>query len=176
MNIKIRPEEPGDYNLVEEITKEAFTRDDYDCNEHIIVNKLRNASECIKELSYVLELDNQVIGHIIYSKCIIQGNENFDVITFGPVSIKKAYQRKGFGSKLISFTINKARELGYNGIVIYGHPEYYPRFGFENAEKYSISTKEGKNGDYFMALELYPGGLNAVEGRLYQSDIFDTNE
>ncbi len=175
--IKLRLEEERDYRLVEEITKEAFDGlHGPGCDEHLIAHKLRESDCYVKELAYVIEKENEVIGNIMYSKAIIKGSSEYEVLTFGPVSIKKSEQGKGYGSLLITHTINLAKELGYNGIVIYGHDKYYPRFGFVNAKDFNITTKDGENFDAFMALELSEGSLNDIEGRFYENEVFEVDQ
>lgn len=176
MNVKIRLEEAKDYKLVEAITKEAFTRDDYLVDEHYIIHKLRQTDDFIKELTYVLVYEGKVVGQITYTKSRIVGDDIHHVISFGPVSIKPAFQGKGLGSLLIKTSLEKAKELGYKAVVIYGHKDYYPRFGFKNSAFYKIQTAEGTNHDYFMTLELQNGALDQVSGRFYYSKAFDVDK
>ncbi|MGE4571339.1 MAG: GNAT family N-acetyltransferase [Candidatus Izemoplasmatales bacterium] len=174
--IQIRLEEEKDYFLVEKITKEAFDGlHGPGCDEHLIVHKLRKSACFIPNLSYVLEKDGQVIGHIVFSKAKVIGDEEYEVISFGPVSIIKNEQGKGYGTKLIQYGIDQAKQLGYKAIVIYGHPEYYPRFGFVNAEKFQITTKDGQNFNAFMALELYEGALDSIKGKFYEDKVFQVD-
>ena len=180
----IRLENEKDHFIVEKLTREAFWEmpgRSSGCDEHYLVNKLRQSSDFIRELDYVALVGNEIVGHIIYtkSKIIDQDQNEFEIISFGPVSVLPKYQKQGIGSKLIKFTLEKAKEFGYRGVLIYGHPEYYPRFGFKNAAEYKITTPDGKNFDAFMVCELYEGSLNGITGKGYQSEIFfniDTEE
>jgi len=69
-------------------------------------------------------------------------------------------------------TILRAREMSYPGIILFGHPEYYPRFGFKNAKVFSITTKQGENMEPFMALELVTGSFEGIRGKFYEDEIF----
>ena len=179
MNVTIRIETPSDYKEVELLTYKAFVNSqvpprDY-CNEHLIVNKLRDTDDFLPNLSYVAELDGEIVGNITYSKSkiVCESGKEIERITFGPLSVLPKFQKMGIGSMLLNHTISKAKKLGYNAILIYGHPEYYQRFGFVNAEKYNITTHDGKNFDAFMALELRDGALDNIAGKFYYSDVFD---
>lgn len=180
MDIFIRKEEIKDYEIVEAVTREAFFNEShivnkgFPCSEPFFTHKLRE-KDGILDLSLLAEVDNIVVGHIIYSHSYIltSDNEKVDTITFGPVSVKKTYQNKGIGKELINYSMNKALELGYKAIIIYGHPEYYHRFGFVPASNYNITTKTGHQFPAFMAKELKEGYLANLSGKFYESDVFN---
>lgn len=94
------------------------------------------------------------------------------VICVGPVSVLPEKQKEGIGCKLMFHLMERAAELGYDAAFLYGHPEYYPRFGFVNAERYRITTRDGKNFDAFMALELRSGALSGTTGRFVEDAAF----
>lgn len=149
----IRLEEERDYFAVENLTREAFWNVYCPgCVEHYLIHKLRHEDCFIKELDFVLEKDNYVIGHIAYAKSFIkQGKNKKEVILFGPVSILPEYQHLGYGKRLIEYSMDRAKEMGYGAVVITGYPEYYQKFGFENASKYSLDHEVmGKDCPYFM--------------------------
>lgn len=179
MNVSLRLEEAEDYRTVEELTREAFW-DIYrpGCVEHLIVYKLRNTPAFVRELSYLACDDERIIGSIIYSraKVVNDENEEFEVLCMGPLSVLPSWQGKGVGSLLMNYSIEKARELGFKGIVIYGNPQYYRRFGFTNAEQYEIRTSSGENFDAFMALELFYGALKGITGKYYEDKVFEISD
>ena len=154
--VEIRPEEPNDYFEVEKLTKEAFF-DVYQpgCDEHFIVNKLRNSKYYIKDLDYVITENNKIVASIFYSTSSITTNDNkvLDTLSFGPISVRKSHQKQGYGKLIINYTLQKAKEMGYPFVLIAGNPNYYHRFGFESASKYDIYL-EGMNqteeADFFM--------------------------
>jgi len=174
MNVLLRQEEEKDYNSVENLTREAFWNIyKPGCDEHLLIHNIRNKKEFIKELDYVAVFNDEIIGNIIYAKAKIIGiNEEYDVITFGPVSVLPAYQKKGIGKKLIEHTITKSKEMGFNAVIIYGNPKYYERFGFKNGKEYEITDMEGNYNDALMALELHPNSLKNINGKFFEGEAY----
>jgi len=179
-NINIRIETPADYRTVEEITREAFWRfwginDQKITDVHLLVHKLRNAEGFVPELDFVAEIDGKIVGHIIYSKSKVvddDGNE-YETLTFGPLSVLPEFQSKGIGKALMRHSFDEARKLGYRCVIIFGHPDYYPRVGFRRAAEFGITTSDGKTFDPFMALPLYEGALDGISGRYYIDPVYD---
>jgi predicted N-acetyltransferase YhbS len=180
MNLTFRVEQKSDNKKVEILTRDAFynekdlTEKGYGCAEHYMVHLFR-FRDGIKELSIVAMLDGEIVGHIIYSKSHVftDDKRTINTITFGPVSVAKQYQNQGIGKALIEYSIETAKNLGYGAIIIFGHPNYYLRFGFVPASTYKITTKEGKNFNAFMALELKKDYLSNLSGKFYESTIYD---
>ena len=179
--IKVRLEEEQDYRLVEEVTKEAFSyparieRSKIGCClEHYMVHSLRG-KDGIKELSFVAEIDEKIVGHIIYSKAYIlkPDDTKCDVLTFGPLSVQPEYQKQGVGSVLMKHSIEVAKNLGYSAILFFGVPEYYPRFGFVEAKEFGVTDLRGYNFPAFMAMELKNEYLKDVTGKFYEPPIYD---
>lgn len=178
MNLTIRLETPTDYRAVEELTREAFwgCMDHPTCaGEHLLVHKLRSSPAFVPELDFVAETEGKLAGHIIYSKSkiVADNGQETETLTFGPLSVLPAYQKMGIGSALLRYSIAKAKELGYRAILICGHPDYYPRFGFRRAKRYHITNSRGDSFDSFMALELYDGALDGISGRFYEDKVFE---
>ncbi len=179
MSITIRRENENDYAEVENLTREAFwNMYRPGCVEHLIVNKLRKVLAFIYELDLVAISDDRIVGHIIYSKAKVVDKDGmeYDVICFGPISVLPPYQNRGIGSALIERTISIAKDLGYKGIIIYGDPDYYHRFGFKNAGRFGITTAEGANFEAFMALEVYKGSLKGVTGKFQEDQVYKVDE
>jgi len=178
MNVLLRPEEEKDYNLVENLTREAFWNVyKPGCDEHLLIHNMRNKKEFIKDLDYVAVFNDEVIGNIVYAQAKIIGvNKEYDVITFGPVSVLPMYQKRGVGKKLIEHTVTKAKEMGFNAIMIYGNPKYYERFGFKNSREYSITDMEGNYNDALMALELYPKSLKNINGKFFEGEAYKVDK
>ncbi len=182
MKINVRPEEEKDYRRVEEITRAAFgypdriKRGQIGCPyEHWMVHELRRR-DGIMALSLVAELeDGTIVGHIICSKAVVKKeNRVLPVLNFGPLSVLPEYQRRGVGGALIQAMIERAKQLDYGAILFFGRPEYYPRFGFKEADVYGIADAEGDNYPSFMAMELKDGYLKEVYGgKYFESDIYD---
>ena len=167
MILNIRNEKETDYKLVEDITRKAF----YNmyipgCIEHYLVHIMRGHEDFIPELDFVLELDGKVIGNIMYTKAELtdeEGNKK-EIVTFGPVSILPEYQRKGYGKMLIEHSLNRAAELGYEAVVIFGSPSNYVSSGFKCCKKYNVCVGKGKYPAAMLVKELKPG---ALDGRLW---------
>ena len=179
INLTIRNEKKEDYRTVEQLIREAFWNLYVPgCNEHYILHNLRKSKDFIPELDFVAENEGQIVGQIAYSRGTIKGKgaEDKEVITFGPVSVLPAFQRRGIGSALIIHTISLARDMGYPAICIYGDPRYYSRFSFRCAERYEIKTAEDKFAVSLQVLELRRGALNNVSGRFIESTAFAVDE
>lgn len=143
------------------------------CDEHLIIHNLRNTPAFVKELDFVACDADKIVGAVICPKSKItnEQNQEFTVLSM-IVGVLPDYQKKGIGSTLINKVINQARRLGFIGMVIFGSPDYYPRFGFRNAKEYGIQTSDGENLDPFMALELSENSLRGVQGRFYEGPVY----
>lgn len=160
--IIIRNERIDDYGIVEEITRKAF----YNlyvpgCTEHYLVHIMREHEDFIPELNFVLELNGDVIGNIMYTKAKLtdETGSTKEVLTFGPVCILPAYQRMGYGKLLMEHSFEKAMELGYDSIVIFGSPVNYVSRGFKSCKKYNVCIENGKYPAAMMVKELIPNAL-----------------
>ena len=182
MKTKIRLETPDDYYAVEELTREAFWKTLWGidgqviCDEHLLVPRLRGCPSFVPELDFVAELEGRIVGHIIYSKSRVEGDngETYETLTFGPLSILPAYQGKGIGKEMMRHSFAEAKRLGYRAVLIFGHPDYYPRVGFRRASAFGISASDGTNRDAFMAYPLYEGALDGVHGRYFIDPVHET--
>jgi len=179
MNFIIRREIESDYGEVEYLTRDAFW-DIYKpgCVEHLLARKIREVPAFIPELDFVAVMDDRIVGNIMYSRAVItdESGSGHEVLTFGPLSVLPAFQKKGIGSALVEHTKKLAAEMGYKAIVIFGNPAFYYRFGFTGAENFNITTADGDNFDAFMALELYKGALRGIAGRFREDPVFQIDE
>lgn len=179
MAITIRHEEEKDYRIVEEITREAFWNLYFPgAVEHLLVHNIRKHPDYIPELSYVIELDNQIIGSIFYTKAKVIDKEGVanPIITFGPVSISPAYHRQGFGRMLIEHSLAEAKRLGFNAIILGGFTYHYHPYGFVGTKKYNISMPDGKFYTGVMALPLFEGALDGISGSVHFSEAMYPDE
>ena len=180
LDIHIRMETPADYRVVEELTREAFwgNMDHPTCDgEHLLVHKLRELPCFVPELDFVAEVEGKIAGHIIYSlaKVMTPDNREIKVLSFGPLSVHPDCQRMGVGSALMRHSIARAAGLGYRAIIIYGHPDYYPKFGFRRASRYDIVSADGSSRDALMAMELYDGALDGITGRYIEDEVYEVD-
>lgn len=175
MDILIRQELPSEYHSNEEIIKRAFLPEEYsDKKEHLLVNRIRKSSAFIPELSLVaLNQDKDVIGHILLSKIkIVDSDNTVDSLALAPVSVIPEYQRKGIGSQLIHGALERAKKLGYDSVIVLGHKDYYPKFGFKAASLWNILAPFDVPDEAFMALELTENALENVQGVVQYSEAF----
>lgn len=165
--LNIRNERETDYKIVEDITRKAF----YNvyvpgCMEHYLVHIMREHEDFIPELDFVIEVDGQIVGNIMYTKAKLtdEAGAEKEIVTFGPVSILPKYQRKGYGKMLIEHSLKRAAELGYEAVVIMGSPANYVGSGFQCCRKYNICVEKEKYPAAMLVKELKPG---ALAGRLW---------
>jgi predicted N-acetyltransferase YhbS len=175
MEITFRQTREIDFKESENLTREAFW-DIYKpgCDEHLVLHNIRKSNCYINELDLVAVECEKIIGHIICTraKVIDSKNHEYIVLCVGPFSIEKNHQGKGYGYKLMEYCIVKAKELGYAGMILFGNPNYYHRFGFRNAVEYGIRTKEGLNFEPFMVKELQKEGLRKIQGAFYEDKSY----
>ena len=169
--MNIRLEQPEDYREVENLTREAFWNVYAPgCVEHYVLNQYRNNPDFIPELDFVLESDDgKIIGPVMFSKAEII-KEDGTVLrawTFGPISIHPDYKRKGYGLKLLRYSLERARAMGIGVICMEGNIDFYKHAGFVLASSLNIHYHaEPKDAEvpYFLAQELIPGYLKGIEG------------
>jgi predicted N-acetyltransferase YhbS len=177
--IKIRNEEESDYERVEEITRKAFWNLYIPgCNEHYLAHVMRSHKDFLSELDLVIEVDNQIIGNIMYTKTklIDESGEEKDILTFGPVCILPEYQRKGYGKKLMEYSFEQAAALDYDVIVIFGVPNNYVSLDFKSCKKYNVCLENGTYPTAMMVKELKPDVLDGRKWVYYQSPVFEIDE
>ena len=177
--ITIRNETQEDYKQVEDMTRKAFWNLYVPgCMEHYLVHIMRDHQDFLPELDLVMELDQQIIGNMMYTKAKLideDGNEK-SILTFGPISILPEYQRKGYGKKLMEYSFEKASALGYDAIVIFGNPANYVSRGFKSCKKYNICLEDGTFPAAMLVKELRPGALDGRKWVYHQSPVFDIDE
>jgi predicted N-acetyltransferase YhbS len=123
MDLAIRLENEKDYRKVENLTREAFWNlYNPGCIEHLLIHKMRKVPAFVKELAFVAVADENIVGNIVYSKAkvINSTNKEFEVLCLGPVGVLPSRQGQGIGSRLITHSIAKARQLGYKAIILFG--------------------------------------------------------
>lgn len=116
-------------------------------------------------VSLLARLDDEPVGHILFSPLTVEvDGRAIPALALAPVGVTPAYQKRGIGSALIEAGLAAAREGGWAAVIVLGHPQYYPRFGFRAA--LTAGFQAPFQGDAFMGLELQPGALNGHKGRI----------
>jgi putative acetyltransferase len=149
-DVAIRSEAPADYAAVREINLRAFGQ----ANEADLVDALR--SNCRDHVSLVAEADGQPVGHILFTPVVIESPENkVTGMGLAPMAVLPVFQRRGIGSRLIEAGLDRLRHDGQPFVVVLGHPEYYPRFGFRPASQFGVACEfEGVPDEAFMMIAL----------------------
>ena len=165
--LEIRQEEPQDQDAIHHLNLAAFENGP----EAALVDALRVS--CGEYLAFVAVEDGSVVGHILFTPVTLDGS---DAVGMGlaPMAVLPSHQRKGIGSRLVMHGLDHLRQSGYPFVIILGHPEYYPRFGFELASTYRlVSQWEGVPDAAFMVAVLGPGALPEKGGTARYRDEFD---
>ena len=174
MQPTIRQEQPKDHATVFQLIETAFKTMQYSSHtEQFIVEKLRKSDAFIPELSIVAEQGGELVGHIILTKIKIDnGTQLFDALTLGPVSVWPRLHKQGIGSQLIKAAHKMAQSLGHEIIILLGHKDYYPRFGYEMTSKYGIQLPFASAPENCMVIGLNPDSLEGVSGKVIYSKPF----
>lgn len=172
-------ETENDYLEVEKLVRDSFWNIYRPgAFEHFIVHNLREDESFIKDLAYVIEDDNQIIGHINYSKGYVEyENEKVNATVLGPVAIHKDHQNQGLGSKLIEYTLELAKNKNINYIFVVGDEKYYQRFGFVSASKFNIyleGTDTSEECPFFMIKIFDDAKLK--KGIFHNPSVFNVNQ
>lgn len=150
----IRQETPADRAEVYALVQSAFASAEHsDGSEQDLVDALRNSPAFIPELSLVAEADGAILGHILFTKINVGGQEAL-ALALAPLSVHPDHQQQGIGSSLIREGHQRAAALGYVCSVVLGSETYYPRFGYLPAENFGIQTPPGIPSANFMACVL----------------------
>lgn len=174
MNVILRPEIKSDFQGITKVNNLAFGQP----NEGILVKKLRENPSFVSDLSIVASgPEDEVFGHILFFPVnIVSEKSTILSLALAPMSVLPAYQNKGIGTNLVLKGLSKAKELGYSSVIVLGHPEFYPRFGFKPASKWNINSPYNVPDEVFMALELIHGSLSDVSGTVQYPKEFEEVE
>lgn len=160
--LTIRNETRADYQAVENLTRRAFyNRYVPGCHEHYLLHIMREHPDFVPELDFVLELDGEIAGSILYTRSTLTGEtgERREILTFGPVSIAPERQRQGYGTALIAHSLERAAALGWGAVVIFGSPANYVGLGFRSCRRCQVRAEDGSFPAAMLAKELRPRAL-----------------
>lgn len=161
----IRKENPIDTKAIYDINKSAFPAEE----EAKLVDALRKSASPI--ISLVAEEGDSILGHILFSPVTLSSNPDLKLMGLAPMAVSPDHQQKGIGSKLIEAGIQHCKDLGFVGIVVLGHPDYYPKFGFEPSVNFGVKSTYDVPDEAFMVLVLEKGVLK--EGVISYHPEFD---
>lgn len=154
--IEIRDERPSDIVAIREVNDRAFDQ----VQEGRIVDALRSNSASL--LSLVAARNDRVVGHIMYSPITIANT--WVGAALGPMAVLPEYQRQGVGSKLVTTGSRKLHDAKAPFIIVLGHPEFYPRFGFRPASEHGVACEWNVRDEVFMLLVLDEKKMRGVSG------------
>ena len=170
----IRLEKAEDYREVENLVRESFWNVYRPgCSEHFVIHVLRDDPAFVKELDFVMEQNGVLIGQNMFMRTVINADDGrvIPVLTMGPIGITPELKRKGYGKKLLDYSLAKAAELGYGAVLFEGNIGFYGHSGFTYARNFGIryhGLPDGADDSFFLCKELIPGYLDDVTG-VYQT-------
>ncbi|HET7291872.1 MAG TPA: N-acetyltransferase [Vicinamibacteria bacterium] len=161
MSVVVEPETREDEAAIASVNQDAFQRDD----EASLVAALRRGPSFLPGLSLVAREGRAVVGHILFSRLHV-GARRAPGLALAPMAVRRTHQRRGVGQALARAGLRLAADGGEAFVIVLGHPEYYPRFGFARASRFGIRAPFEVADEALMALELRPGGLMGVSGAI----------
>jgi len=166
MTVQIRPETLTDRQAIRDLNRAAFETE----AEANLVDALRAGG--YDKVSMVAVVENEIVGHILFSPVLIVTNDGMiDALSLAPLAVLPGDQRQGVGSKLVVEGLINCRQRGHKIVTVLGHQQFYPRFGFSADLAKSLASPFG-GGEAWMALELVPGCLTGITGRVEYSPPF----
>ena len=158
--MQIRPERAADIPSIHALNRAAFETS----TEADLVDALRERANPI--ISLVADEGGSIVGHILFSPITLPAHAEPKIMGLAPMAVLPARQRQGIGSALVRAGLEHCAQLGCSAVVVLGHAEYYPRFGFVPASRFSIGCEYDVPDQVFMALELEPGILRGKSGTI----------
>lgn len=157
--IKVREERPEDFEAVRRVNELAFGRPE----EAALVDALRAVAD--PHISLVAEVEGQVVGHIFFSPVMIESEgAAHEAIALAPMAVLPEFQSRGVGSRLVPEGLDECLRRGHEVVFVLGHPEYYPRFGFEPTKPRGVTCEYPVPEEVFMLKELREGALAGRTG------------
>ena len=170
----IRIEKTDDYREVENLVRESFWNVYRPgCSEHFVIHVLRDDPAFVKELDFVMEQNGVLIGQNMFMRTVINADDGrvIPVLTMGPIGITPELKRKGYGKKLLDYSLEKAAAMGFGAVLFEGNIGFYGHSGFTYARSFGIryhDLPEGADDSFFLCKELIPGFLDGITG-VYQT-------
>jgi putative acetyltransferase len=168
--VRIRPAREADLGRILDIHRAAFDTP----TEAALVEALIAGGYAT--VSLVALADAVVVGHVLLSpgEIVGEGGETWPLLVLAPVAVEPSHQGQGIGSALVTAALHTARKAGARVVSVLGHPEYYPRFGFEEALPYGIHAPfPDVPSEAWMVAELDRRALDGVGGVVRYAPPFD---
>ncbi len=157
----VRAESESDHDAIDRVHRLAFGQ----ANEGRLVRAPRCFPEFVPDLSLVAEAERAIVGHILFTPIHIRESTlAIPALALAPMAVLPDWQRRGVGSSLVKDGIDRCRRLGHAWIIVLGHSEYYPRFGFVPASGFGIRAPFPVSDDAFMAMALQPHAFAECAG------------
>lgn len=166
----IRLENNNEHREVENLVRESFWNVYRPgCTEHYVLHQLRNDPAFVPELDFVMEKDGKLIGQNMFMRAFITADDgrNIPIMTMGPICISPEFKRRGYGKKLLDYSLEKAAELGAGALCFEGNIDFYGKSGFTYAREFGIryhGLPEGADDSFFLCKELKTGYLDGITG------------
>lgn len=166
----IRLERKEEYREVENLVRESFWNVYRPgCMEHYVLKLLRDDEAFVPELDFVMEQNGRLIGQNMFMRASIKADDGryIPIMTMGPICIANDLKRKGYGKKLLDYSLEKATELGCGAVCFEGNIDFYGKSGFTYASDFGIryhGLPEGEDASFFLCKELIPGYLDGITG------------
>ena len=167
--IRIRNEKSEDIPLIASLLKKSFKRDE----EAKLADRLRRA--CVDHLSLVADENGAIVGHIMFSPVQIQNNRAVKGMGLAPMAVLPGHQGRGIGTQLVKTGLRILAEKGCPFVIVLGHPDYYPRFGFQPASRFNIKSQwDDVPDEAFMIIVMDKDAMRNVSGTAAFGDEFNT--
>jgi putative acetyltransferase len=166
--MQIRAEKESDQDSVHQVHLSAFESP----SEANLVDTMREQAHPV--VSLLAEDNGQVVGHIMFSPVFLSGDPDLKIMGIAPMAVVPFHQRKGIGSALVRAGLEQCKQLGVVAVVVLGHPEYYPRFGFSPSSQFDINSEYEVPKEVFMAMELQTDALRGKTGRVKYHAAFSS--
>jgi putative acetyltransferase len=167
MRPAIRAEQPDDRAAIRDVVSKAFGQTD----EADLVDALRREADPF--ISLVATDGGTVVGHIAFSPItIITGDAPGGGMGLAPMAVVPELQNRGIGSRLVREGLEECRRRGADLVVVLGHADYYPRFGFTPGRPKGLTCEYPVPDEVFMVLELTAGALSGRSGLVQYHPAF----
>jgi putative acetyltransferase len=168
--LDLRPEAEPDHDAIRRVHERAFAPSTVEAR---LVDALREGGDLVPELCLVGEADGEAVGHVAFSRARLDSGHA--VLALAPMAVLPERQRGGIGSALVRESLDRAAKTGFPLVVVVGHPDYYPRFGFEPGAALGVVDPFGVPPEAWMARRL-PAYTPDASGLVTYAEAFSRVE